>query len=74
LPSGSIVSHWTAFHRCALAALVALAAACASLNGAPAPIPADQVLAPGANHVEAMRAEFRVAAGGEQLRGFLSDE
>jgi hypothetical protein len=68
------VSHQTAFHRCALAALVAMAPACASYTGAPQPIPGDQVLAPSADQIAPIRAELRHAGGGDQLRGFLRDE
>jgi len=68
-----MVSHWTAFRRCALVSLVALTPACAAFNGAPAPIPADQVLAPRADNGPAMSMELR-ATGGDQLRGYLSGE
>jgi hypothetical protein len=68
-----MVSHWTALRRCALVSLVALASACAAFNGAPAPIPADQVLASRPDHSETMSAELRTPVG-DQLRGYLSDE
>jgi hypothetical protein len=65
-----------AFRLCMLAALAALASACAMVQSAPAAIPADQVLAPPAPlpHDEvAMSEEFHAAGiGADHLRGTLN--
>jgi hypothetical protein len=68
-----------AFRLCALAALAVLASACAMIQGPPAPIPADQVLAPPAppappaHDAVPMSEEFHAAGiGADQLRGTLN--
>lgn len=63
---------------CMLAALAVLASACATVQRAPAPIPADQVLAPPAPlpHDEVAMSKELHAAGisADQLRGTLNAE